>query len=51
MQLAIRLEKATYDTLRVRAVPWMEELARVATATQGALEHHLEDRRRRSSIN
>lgn len=50
MQLAIRLEKATYDTLRTRAVPWIEELGRAATATRNALEQHLEERRRRSSI-
>ncbi len=51
MQLAIRLEKASYDTLRVRAAPWMEELARASSATQSALELHLEERRKRSSLN
>jgi len=50
MQLAVRLEKASYDTLRVRAAPWMEELARASSATQAALERHLEERRRRSSL-
>jgi len=45
MQLAVRLEKASYDTLRVRAAPWIEELARASSATQTALEHHLEERR------
>ena len=45
MQLAVRLEKANYDTLRVRAAPWIEELARASSATQTALEHHLEQRR------
>jgi HPt (histidine-containing phosphotransfer) domain-containing protein len=49
MQLAIRLEKASYETLRVRAISWMEELARAVSLTQEALEQHLEDRRRRSS--
>lgn len=50
MQLAVRLEKANYDTLRVRAGPWIEELARAASATQNALEQHLEERRRRASL-
>ena len=50
MQLAVRLEKATYDTLRLRAVQWMEELARAASTTHAALEQHLEERRRQSSI-
>jgi two-component system sensor histidine kinase RpfC len=50
MQLAVRLEKASYDTLRVRAAPWMEELARASSATQAALERHLEERRKRSSL-
>ena len=49
MQLAVRLEKASYDTLRVRAAPWMEELARASSATYVALERHLQDRRRHSS--
>jgi two-component system sensor histidine kinase RpfC len=50
MQLAVRLEKASYDTLRVKAAPWMEELARASSATQTALERHLEERRKRSSL-
>jgi two-component system sensor histidine kinase RpfC len=49
VQLAIRLEKATHDTLRVRAAAWIEELGQASAATLAALEHHLEERRRRSS--
>jgi len=51
MQLAVRLEKASYDTLRVRAAQWIEELARASNATQIALERHLEERRKGSSLN
>ena len=49
VQLAIRFEKASYETLRVRAAHWMEELARASTATLSALEQHLEERRKQSS--
>ena len=49
VQLAIRFEKASYETLRIRASPWMEELARASTAALSALEQHLEERRKQSS--
>jgi len=49
VQLALRFEKASYETLRVRAAAWMEELARAAGAALTALEQHLEERRRQSS--
>jgi two-component system sensor histidine kinase RpfC len=48
VQLAIRLEKASYDTLRVRAAAWIEELTHAANATRVALEQHLEERRRQT---
>jgi two-component system sensor histidine kinase RpfC len=48
VQLAIRLEKASYDSLRVRAAAWMEELTQAANAALAALEQHLEERRRQT---
>jgi two-component system sensor histidine kinase RpfC len=48
VQLAIRFERASYDTLRVRAAAWMEELTRAANAALAALEQHLEERRRQT---
>jgi two-component system sensor histidine kinase RpfC len=48
VQLAIRFEKASYDTLRVRAAAWMEELTHAANAALAALEQHLEERRRQT---
>lgn len=49
VQLALRFEKATYETLRVRAAVWTEELTRAAAETLAALEKHLDERRRESS--
>ena len=49
VQLAIKLEKASHDTLRIRAAAWIEELVQANAATASALEQHLEERRRRSS--
>jgi two-component system sensor histidine kinase RpfC len=48
VQLAIRFEKASYDTLRVRAAAWMEELTNATNAAHVALEQHLEERRRQT---
>jgi two-component system sensor histidine kinase RpfC len=48
VQLAIRFEKSSYDTLRVRASAWMEELTNAANAAHAALEQHLEERRRQT---
>jgi two-component system sensor histidine kinase RpfC len=48
VQMAIRFEKSSYDTLRVRAAAWMEELTQAANAAHLALEHHLEERRRQT---
>lgn len=47
-QVAIRLEKASYNTLRLRAAAWTEELTHTANAALAALEHHLEERRRQT---
>jgi two-component system sensor histidine kinase RpfC len=49
VQLAIRFEKASYETLRVRASPWMEELARASTTALTAFDQHLEERRKQQS--
>ena len=51
VQLAIRLEKAPYDVLRVKSTSLIEELATASTATYAALESHLEERRRRNTQN
>jgi two-component system sensor histidine kinase RpfC len=48
VQLAIRFEKASYDTLRVKAAVWTEELLQAANAALTALEKHLEERRRQT---
>jgi two-component system sensor histidine kinase RpfC len=48
VQIAIRFEKASYNTLRLRAAAWTEELSEAANATLGALEQHLEERRRQT---
>jgi two-component system sensor histidine kinase RpfC len=48
VQLAIRFEKASYDTLRVKAATWTEELVHTANAALAALEKHLEERRRQT---
>ena len=47
VQLAIRLEKAGHDTLRIKAAAWSEELARAAQAALTTLEMHVENRRKR----
>jgi len=49
VQLAVRFEKASYDTLRIRAASWMEELSRAASAALTGLEEHLEERKRKQS--
>ena len=49
VQLAVRIEKASHDTLRVKAATWIEELGQATTAALAALEQHLEERRRRST--
>jgi two-component system sensor histidine kinase RpfC len=51
VQFAIRLEKAPYETLRVKSASLIEELATASTATYVALEGHLEERRRKNTQN
>ena len=48
VQLTIRLEKASHETLRIKAAAWMEELAHVASTTLAALDQHVEERRRQT---
>jgi two-component system sensor histidine kinase RpfC len=45
VRLAIRFETASYDVLRHKAAPWMEELAHAVNAALAALEQHVEGRR------
>jgi two-component system sensor histidine kinase RpfC len=49
VQLAIRLEKSSHELLRTRAAAWIEELGQSNAAALAALEHHLEERRRKST--
>ena len=49
VQLALRFEKASYDTLRTRAAAWIEELARASASAIAAFEQHLEERKKQSS--
>jgi two-component system, sensor histidine kinase RpfC len=46
VQLAVRFEKASHDTLRIKAATWTEELSRASSVALAALEAHLEERRR-----
>jgi two-component system sensor histidine kinase RpfC len=48
VQLAIRFEKSSYDTLRTRAVAWTEELGQATREALAALERHLAERRRQT---
>ena len=42
MQFATRVDKATHDTMRIKASAWSEELGQVAERTFAALDAHLE---------
>ena len=42
MQFATRVDKATHDTMRLKASAWSEELGKVAERTFAALDAHLE---------
>jgi len=44
VQFAIRLEKASHETLRLKAAQWTDELQRVAARTRAALDEHLIER-------
>jgi HPt (histidine-containing phosphotransfer) domain-containing protein len=46
VQIAVRFEKASHDTLRIKAAAWTEELVRATDVALAALEAHLEERRR-----
>lgn len=48
VQLAIRFEKASYDTLHTKAAGWMEELTQAVNASNAALQERLEERRRQT---
>jgi two-component system sensor histidine kinase RpfC len=48
VQLAVRFEKANYETLRMKSAAWMEELTHAASAALAALDQHVETRRRES---
>ena len=43
VQLAIRFEKATHETLRIRTATWIEELTRAAYTANAAFDRHLEE--------
>jgi HPt (histidine-containing phosphotransfer) domain-containing protein len=42
MQFATRVDKATHDTMRLKASAWSEELGQVVERTFAALDAHLE---------
>ena len=48
-QLATRIEKATHDTLRIKAAQFTEELNGAVSRTLKDLEQHLEQRRRNNA--
>jgi HPt (histidine-containing phosphotransfer) domain-containing protein len=43
--LSVRFENADYDTMRIRAAAWTEELLRANANVLAALEAHLQERR------
>ena len=47
MQFATRVDKATHDTMRLKASAWSEELGQVAERTFAALDAHLEFERQK----
>ena len=47
MQFATRVDKATHDTIRLRAAAWLEELGQVVERTFSALDTHLESIRQK----
>ena len=44
LQFAIRLEKASHETLRLKAAQWTDELQRINARTRAALDEHLTER-------
>ena len=48
-QFSVRLEKATHETLRLKASQWADELVKTAARTYAALEEYLEARRKSQS--
>jgi two-component system sensor histidine kinase RpfC len=49
VQFSVRLEKATHETLRLKASQWADELVKTATRTYAALEEYLAARRKSQS--
>ena len=45
LQFAIRMEKATHETLRLKAAQWTDELQRIAARTRSALDEYVSERR------
>jgi two-component system sensor histidine kinase RpfC len=48
VQLALRFEKASHESMRAKAAAWMEELAHAASMALAALDHHVEERQRQT---
>lgn len=46
VQLASRIEKSSYDVLRLKSASWTEELSRATNEALAALEQHVEQQRR-----
>lgn len=49
VSIALRFENATYDTMRLKATAWTEELIRASDNVLFALETHVEQRRQQQS--
>jgi HPt (histidine-containing phosphotransfer) domain-containing protein len=45
VQLATRMEKASYDVLRIKSAAWTEELTRAINEALAALDQHVEQHR------
>ncbi len=48
VQLALRFEKASHESMRAKAAVWMEELTHAANMALAALDHHVEERQRQT---
>ncbi len=49
-QFAVRLEKVTHETLRLKSAQLTEELLRLSERTMAALHEHLEEQRRQRQL-
>ena len=50
MMLATRFEKASYDLLRMKTIPWTEELIRAADVALALLDRHIETHQQKAGM-